>query len=141
MPQSAMKWSLQRLFSCCKLLGLGCLRESNNPLQVESDSESSFDFHTYLIDLTRDRWQIHELSGGHANHTVRAIRQSAVSESEQDAMRLQPSPLDDHPSIVLKQAPPYFAKHPDMSFSTYRQVSISSNLYSSLSNMSLVCRL
>ena len=91
-------------------------------------SNFKFDFHSYLLDLTGQEWTIQELPGGNANHTVRALRvpKNAAEKPEQRTMadREGVSCLDGHTSIVLKQAPPYFAKIPDLPFSQDRQVSL-----------------
>ena len=85
----------------------------------------AFDFDSYLLHLTGHRWTIQELSGGNANHTVRAVRQNVRGGPGQDARDHDGTvyELDGHLSIVVKQAPPYFVKFPDMPFSQNRQVS------------------
>ncbi|KAI0064760.1 hypothetical protein BV25DRAFT_1913939 [Artomyces pyxidatus] len=79
---------------------------------------SSFDFHAYLLDLTGAEWDIEELSGGNANHVVRATQ---VGRKERDDATTAAHDLLRHHSVVLKQAPPYFAKFPDFQFSQRRQ--------------------
>jgi hypothetical protein len=87
----------------------------------------SFDFCSYLLDLTGQQWLIQELLGGNANHTVRGICMAEhVNESNQDGGHGL-GIVEGHTSVVLKQAPPYFVKFPDMPFSEYRQVSFTSN--------------
>ena len=81
----------------------------------------AFDFDSYLLHLTGHKWTIQELSGGNANHTVRAVRGGPGQDArDHDGTALK---LDGHVSIVVKQAPPYFVKFPDMPFSQNRQVS------------------
>jgi hypothetical protein len=96
-------------------------------------SNLKFDFHSYLLELTGHKWTIQELPGGNANHTVRALRvpENALEKPEQRAMtdRDGVGYLDGHTSIVLKQAPPYFAKIPDLPFSQDRQVSLPVHKY------------
>jgi len=92
---------------------------------------SAFDFNSYLLELTGHKWTIQELPGGNANHTVRARRvpENALEKPEETQQRAMADRegvnyLDGHTSIVLKQAPPYFAKIPDLPFSQDRQVSL-----------------
>jgi hypothetical protein len=81
----------------------------------------AFDFDSYLVHLTGHKWTIQELSGGNANHTVRAIRtRENVQRRPRDCDTI--GYVNGHTSIVLKQAPPYFVKFPDMLFSQDRQV-------------------
>ena len=88
-------------------------------------SSTSFDFDSYLLDFTGRHWHIQELSGGHANHTVRATSITEdLGEPKRDGGNHGHESIDGHTSIVLKQAPPYFAKFPDMPFSQDRQVSL-----------------
>jgi hypothetical protein len=85
---------------------------------------TNFDFRSYLIDLTGEEWIVDELEGGNANHTIRA---SSMNVSHQRLANVKPrdgTNLLLHPSIVLKQAPPYMAKFPSMLFSQYRQVCV-----------------
>ena len=98
-----------------------------------STEPPTYDFMAYLSKLTHnDHWDIQILSGGYANHTVRASRGSArratdrVCDSGMAAHEIDDRSVCiwmEHASIVLKQAPPYFAKFPDMVFSQSRQVS------------------
>lgn len=87
----------------------------------------SFDFHKYLFDLTRVEWVIHELSGGNANFVVRAVQAnpptlaSWTPDTSEDTESNLKEMLLGCASIVLKQAPPYFAKFPAFAFSQKRQ--------------------
>jgi thiamine kinase-like enzyme len=87
----------------------------------------SFDFNTYLSSLTGESWWIDDLPGGNANHTVRATR---VASSEGNGLKAdtdgQVDPVGErlfgNRSVVLKHAPPFFYKSPEMKFDSYRQV-------------------
>ncbi|KAA1467533.1 hypothetical protein DENSPDRAFT_877396 [Dentipellis sp. KUC8613] len=96
-----------------------------------------FDFASYLFSLTQAQWTAQELSGGNANHVVRAVhtrpRTSAnpVTPNGHPAAAFNGTDDDSevdiaghilkYRTIILKQAPPYFAKFPDFAFSQRRQ--------------------
>ena len=99
-------------------------------LDANSAMAPSFDFRSYLLDLTGEEWIIEELEGGNANHTVRATRKISANGSHlggdatYDTHRARGNAyLSSHQSVVLKQAPPYLAKCTSIPFSQYRQVS------------------
>ena len=89
----------------------------------------SFDFNTYLSSLTGESWRIEDLPGGNANHTVRATR---IASSEGDGLKAdtdgEVDPVGErlfgNRSVVLKYAPPFFYKSPEMKFDSYRQVGV-----------------
>ncbi|THH20746.1 hypothetical protein EW146_g693 [Bondarzewia mesenterica] len=92
---------------------------------MTSHSAIPFDFATYLYNLTGEKWAIHELSGGNANFVVRAVqirstRLAEVAQVDGKDHSLGKKLLQ-HNSVVLKQAPPYFAKFPSLNFSERRQ--------------------
>lgn len=88
-------------------------------------SAQSFDFTSYLEKLTgATGWHIVALPGGAANFTVRAVRyrrpNSLENQNEELLNVFQPNV-----AVVIKQAPPFLAKAPQFSFSSYRQVCLS----------------
>lgn len=87
--------------------------------------EPSFNFYSYLLCLTGQNWSVQELSGGNANHTVRVTRHLPANKKDGTSHNDLDGPgfLDGVTSMVVKQAPPYFVRFPDMKFSEYRQVS------------------
>ncbi|TFY70468.1 hypothetical protein EVG20_g2535 [Dentipellis fragilis] len=98
-----------------------------------------FDFANYLFSLTQSHWTAQELSGGNANHVVRAVQTRPrppanpvipnhglpAAATGDDSDNGQASNIArrilTYRTIVLKQAPPYFAKFPDFAFSQRRQ--------------------
>ncbi|GLB40388.1 hypothetical protein LshimejAT787_0802590 [Lyophyllum shimeji] len=87
----------------------------------------TFDFVTYLHLKTGDHWEVVALLGGAANHTVRAKRVAAslIYDGDVDRANLSGDDYSDvlaaRVSVVLKQAPAYLAKSPQIPFSPYRQ--------------------
>ncbi|CAA7266989.1 unnamed protein product [Cyclocybe aegerita] len=88
-----------------------------------------FNFHAYLENQTGAKgWQVEELSGGAANYTVRVgfpkndnnpsekLSPGIVLSDSFDALFTSVS------SVVIKQAPPFLAKHPEIPCSPQRQV-------------------
>lgn len=86
----------------------------------------SFDFARYLTSLTGEEWRIDELAGGNANHTVRATKLGITAPVPLDPLGQR---LEQYSSVVMKYAPPYFHKSPEMKFDPYRQVCLSLCLY------------
>lgn len=81
----------------------------------------AFDFNTYLEQTTGVfGWSVEELSGGAANFTVRVRPPCGVEDGTNSSYS---GTFGSEKSVVIKQAPPYFAKLPKISFSPYRQVS------------------
>jgi hypothetical protein len=82
----------------------------------------SFDFALYLSSLTGAAWNICNLAGGNANHTVRATRITPGGLGQLQTLNPVGKRLEEFSSVVLKHAPPYFYKSPEMKFDPYRQV-------------------
>lgn len=93
-------------------------------------SLNNFDFSAYLQGYTKvsSHWVIEELIGGAANFTVRvrnplwSNRSEVGGRSGEDEKNNLLAVLQGHDSVVMKQAPAYLAKSPEMPFSPYRQV-------------------
>lgn len=93
--------------------------DSGEATPPDSDT-GPFDFARYLASLTGDTWSVCDLTDGNANHTVRATKLAAGG-----LLRPQGPAgkrLEAFSSVVLKYAPPYFYKSPEMKFDPYRQV-------------------
>ena len=86
-----------------------------------------FDFTNYLDRLLGpNEREIESLQGGAANYIVRArLRKSTTSThitiaTDQDVLKPFAFPPDTN-SVIIKQAPPFLAKSPEIAFSPYRQ--------------------
>lgn len=86
--------------------------DETEPPTTPSESESS-DFDLYLSSFAGDGWMIDEIVGGVANRTIRATR--AKNDGSNKA-------LNGRSSVVLKYAPPFLYKCPELKFDQYRQV-------------------
>lgn len=82
----------------------------------------TFDFASHLHHQTLVEWEIEELVGGVSNHTAR-VRPYRSSNDTKEGSGSYYDVLKPHKSVILKQAPAYLAKAPDIPFSPYRQVS------------------
>lgn len=83
-----------------------------------------FDFTAYLDKfLGNVQWELETLQGGAANFIVRARPlKNTTSNNDTDHNTLKSYIFTpDNNSVIMKQAPPFLAKSPEIAFSPYRQ--------------------
>jgi hypothetical protein len=83
-----------------------------------------FDFTAYLDKFPGNvQWEVETLQGGAANFIVRASPlKNTTSNNGADHKTLKSHIFtSDNNSVIMKQAPPFLAKSPEIAFSPYRQ--------------------
>lgn len=95
------------------------VEEDDTEAATTPSEGGSFDFDLHLSSLADAGWRIDEIVGGVASRTVRATRTEHDGLGCVDGLG---SLMKGRTSVVLKYAPPFLYKSPELKFDPYRQV-------------------